>query len=106
MLWSSCASVRRSRLSIFSLALVALLAALSPALALAKSGPKPRQRGTYDVTISGYYRGTGFANASPSTVAISAAAGRSVVVQVMFGFAFATSIDNKPVAPPTSVSVL
>jgi hypothetical protein len=72
MLWRSCAPVRRSRLSIFSLALATLLAALSPALALAKSGPKPKQRGTYDVTISGYYRGAGVANASPSTVAISA----------------------------------
>lgn len=70
MAWRSCAPVRRLRLSIFSLALAAFLAALSPALALAKSGPK--QTGKYDFTISGYYRGAGFANASPSTVAISA----------------------------------
>ena len=70
MAWRLCAPVRRLRLSIFSLALAAFLAALSPALALAKSGPK--QTGKYDFTISGYYRGAGFANASPSTVAISA----------------------------------
>jgi hypothetical protein len=71
MMWRSCAPVRHLRLSIFSLALAALLAALSPAPALAKSGPKPKQRGPYVVTVSGYYHGTGTADAEDKTVRIS-----------------------------------
>jgi hypothetical protein len=60
------------RPSIFSLAVASLLVALSPAFALAKSGKaKPKQSGAYDVTVSGYYRGTGSAQAGDNTVAIS-----------------------------------
>src|SRR2546426_6955862 len=63
-------SVRGLHSYIVSLALAVLWVALSPAPALATPGP--RQTGRYDITVSGYYRGTGTANANPAGVSIDA----------------------------------
>jgi hypothetical protein len=64
-------SVRGLELPIFKFVLAVLLVGLSPVPALAKGKP-PKENGTYDITVSGYYRGGGRAVASPSTVAIDA----------------------------------
>ena len=63
-------SVRGSRWYILTLAMAALFGGLSPAHALAKQ--KPKQQGEYDITVSGYYRGTGKARASEDAVFIEA----------------------------------
>jgi hypothetical protein len=62
--------VRGAQSYIPAVALAVLWAALSPSPAWAKQ--KPKENGFYDVTISGYYRGSGKARASATTVSIDA----------------------------------
>src|SRR4051812_10526141 len=67
-----CGSVRCVQWNIIWLALTALVVALSPASVSAARPRPPKQKGVYDITISGYYRGAGTATASDTTVSMNA----------------------------------
>src|SRR5688572_11444917 len=70
-----CGSVRVSRFKVFLLALTVMAAGVVTAPPL-WAGPKksrpPKQRGPYEITISGYYAGTGTARADETTVTVRA----------------------------------